>query len=46
MLQYFLIGWLIFLAVFYLGVFMEYAYYQYDLPQKIHIILEAFTEEE
>lgn len=41
-----LTGWLIFLAIFYLAVFIEYAYYQYNLPQKFRVILEAFTEEE
>lgn len=40
------IGWLVFLVIFYLAVFLEYAYYEYNLPQKFHIIMEAFTEED
>ena len=41
-----LIGWFVFLAIFYLAVFIEFAYYEYNLPQKFRIIMEAFTEEE
>ena len=40
------IGWLVFLVIFYLVVFLEYAYYEYNLPQKFRIIMEAFTEED
>lgn len=46
MILYIAIGWAIFLVLFYLGVFIEYAYYRYDLPQKFRLILETFTEEE
>jgi hypothetical protein len=46
MALYILIGWLVFLTIFYLAVFIEFAYYEYNLPQKFRIIMEAFTEEE
>lgn len=45
MISYILLGWVVFLTIFYVAVYFEYAYFYFNLPRKFRLLLEAFTEE-
>lgn len=42
----FIIGWLVFVAVVYLLMWFDTAYYKYNFPTLYRKILDSFTEEE
>lgn len=41
-----LIGWFIFVAIVYLLMWFDTAYYKYDFPTLYRRMLDTFTEEE
>lgn len=46
MLIYILLGWCLFLLVFYTGVWIEYVWYRHNLKRTFRAIYEAFTEDD
>jgi len=41
-----ILGWLVFVALVYMVMYFEYAYYTKDLTSKFKRIIDTFTEEE
>jgi hypothetical protein len=44
--HYILVGWFCFVVLTYLFAYLDYAYYRYNIKDKVMQIYEALTEEE